>query len=266
MNLNDILSDPKLLIENKELVLDLYNQLKNDKTEQNYKMMLGIHQKNSERLIQTSEVIIDRWANLAELLKKQKEAENLKVARNIFLSAIELAKNTTYNVNITSVIEGATELGGVLSRLFKEAQEKPDTIAPLVPSINKADESWKEAAKIYTDYWNTEFKSISDKWQIMRMIHEAVVNASDSNGVLNELIKKRDKLEKEITDLNKQYSKLLKEWTQELSPDRDLTFSQELIETFNKVKSKKSELSKIEKELDSNQSVLKNLLRDFGIE
>ena len=59
MNLNDILSDPKLLIENKELVLDLYNQLKNDKTEQNYKMMLGIHQKNSERLIQTSEFIID---------------------------------------------------------------------------------------------------------------------------------------------------------------------------------------------------------------
>jgi len=262
-DLNQILDDPTLLVQYKDLVIDVYNQLKNEQIEDKYKAMLILHQQNSQRVVDTLQTFIDKWVDLAQQLGKQQDADNLKVASNIFVGAVQLAASTTYNINISRVKESTNELGAVLSRLFQEAQNQPDIVNPRVQALNAANDAWTNASATYVAYWNTQFKDISDKWQIMSMIRDAVIRVS--SGGFQELVKKRESLQDEISNLRANYTGLLKEWSQGLSADRIITFSPELLNLRSTIITKETELKDIKAQLDSNRDAIEELLRNFGI-
>jgi hypothetical protein len=261
---NQILDDPALLVQYKDLVIDTYNQLKEEKIESVYQAMLVLHRQNSEKVINTITVFVNRWIELAQLLGQQQDADNLRVSTDVFVGAIQLAADTTYNINITNVKESTNELAAVLSRLFQEAQSQPDIVNSRVQDINAANDDWINASATYVGYWNTQFKDVSDKWQVTKMIRDAVIRASA--GTFQNLVKQRESLQDEISNFRQQYTALLKEWSQGLSADRKISISPELLNTRNTIKSKEAELANVKAELNSSQDAIKELLRIFGIE
>jgi len=263
-DVNQILNDPALLVEYKDLVIDLYNQLIEERIEPTYQAMLVLHRTNSELVINTLEIFINKWIDLAQNLEKQQDADNLKVAREIFIGAVQLAAYTTYNINITHVKGSTIELSAVLSRLFQEAQSQPDIVNPIAQDINSANEAWTNASATYVSYWNTQFKDISDKWQIINMIRDAVIRASGSS--FQDLVEQRESLLLEIGNFTEKYIELLEEWTQGLSNERRNEVYSELLSIWNTIKAKETDLKNVEDKLNSNQSDIKGLLRTFGLE
>lgn len=260
LNMNEILNDPKLLLQHKEEVLAGYNNYAG--AEAKYPEMKKKFNQLGNAVIKNHEAVRSRWVALAKEINEPERATMLNALATLFNDAVTRFNQTTYNSNATAVKEAAAKLQSVYNDLYQVAKVKADPSKNTIGDFNTALQALTKSSEEYVDYWNTSFKDVSDGRQIRIMTREAVLKAGNDGA--RELIERRDKQEALCKKTRAERDQILQRFI--ANPDGvDENQVNSLATVIKSLKDQDKELADIDKRLDEKNKELQQLLRDFGL-
>lgn len=260
-DLNAILADPEKLIENRDIVVQVYRKFEN--SENQYPAMQKQFGTIGADVIAKHDALKKLWITLAKRLNEDARAQQLDNLSLLLSDSIHRLTSTPYNKYVDPMKDAASRVALVYTSLYELAVAQKDELdVATIQEFNAAHGANAAAVLRFVKYWNDDFKAVADGNQVRVMIREAVYRAKDAS--IARLLVKRDELEKQRDETRVARDKMLKEFIEkpELITEEN---TKQLLIAVQQLAEKDSDLVMLEKEINENKAKVKELLAEFGL-
>jgi methyl-accepting chemotaxis protein len=265
MTFNDILNDPKLLRDNKDVVIAGWKKYYPVGNDAHFYEMKKKHTQLCENLAASMKRLTMHWSAAASFtLGEDQTAKALEAASGTFEQNCKLLGWNPENRYIGELKTSANEY-------YKLWKQLKDHLNKHVNAGNKVNVGMLDSAQIeFTKsvdalvfYWDSSFKDVADAKQVLDMIRTAVYALK--NGDYRSRQQALDRSKDELLNLQKRYNGQLAEWAKGWSGDLNAKIPAGLQEMRTKIIDLGAKIEQQQKELASFSQDVDRFIKEFGL-